>query len=216
MVKDLPDYTKGITILLQAEIISQVRNIPWWLRFQPKRILFLDDFEGVLKWVQQYGTVAKGSGLDTFEGTYNLDLTTPATGAGEVVSTYITLGGVLPSKFAVHLWWHCLHTDGALLRNFQVKLYLYDGQYVHQALIQYIKNETTPQNKWRYMNESSYAVDIPDGAEVIDTTTRQHHLLYLTVDMTADINKYQRLVTSALDLDLSALGYPRGVSTDPP
>jgi len=201
---DYPDGTLPVMVRVEAELLAQMRSLPWWVRYAPRRILYLDDFEGVLKWFQGTGTVKKESGLDTFEGSNHLSIATDAID-GAFANTGIILGGVPPSKFALQLRWHCTKTSPAL-RWFRSEVHVFDGEYGYYAEILYYKYCLAAEmNKWQYMDETSGYTDIPNGSENVDITQLMHQYLYLTVDLSLDTPVYSRLVTSKLDLDLSTL-----------
>lgn len=212
---DLPDYSRQITVLLNADIMAQMRNLPWWVRYAPSRTLYLDDFEGVLKWYQGAGTVARDNSINVFEGNYCLSLVTAAA-ADAQANAQLFIGAVPRSKFAIQLRWHPYESADNILRRFDVNMILYDGSYVSDIVLRYLKNETTPQNKWQYLNSAGAFVDLPNGAEEIDTTYRAHQSFYLTFDMLASVLKYGRLVTSKLALDLSSLGIRYSVDPTTP
>jgi len=214
MAGDLPDYTKQITVLLQAEILSQVRQLPWWVRYSPKQVLYLDDFEGVLKWEQTGGTVAKESSISAFEGSNCLTLTTGAA-ADSTSWAALYLGGVTRSKMAIQLRWNVYNADVEALRYFYVNLILKDGSYVSEAAVRYVNWVTSSQKKWQYLNESSAYADIPNGDENIETDYRRHQHLYLVIDFSDAVLRYKRLVTSKLDLDLSDLRFNHYAAVEP-
>jgi len=204
MAPDLPDYTRDMHITLSGELLSQTRSLPWWVRYTPARLVFLDDFEGVLKWTQLFGTITKASGLDTFEATNHLSMVTLASG-GLDAHANLLLGALPRSKMACQLRWHPYESADNVLSNFSVSLTLTDGSYSTQFIIEYLKNWVTAQNKWRYLNENEVMSDIPGGSETIDTTLREHQTLYFTVDFRTSVLRYARLVSGRLDLDLSSL-----------
>lgn len=204
---DLPDYTRIITVLLRAEILSQVRQLPWWVRYNPSRVVFLDDFEGVLKWQNMGGTVEKESSIHAFEQSNCLALTTD-TIADSGAWAGILFGGMPRSKMALQFRWNVLNEDLEALKYFYVNIILTDGTSRSEPAIRYVGYDGGFQNKWQYNDPTTGYTDIPNAAEVIETDYLYHQLAYLVVDYRSDKLRYDRLVTSKLNLDLTDLPLP--------
>jgi len=67
------------------------RQMPYWQRNRVDDILYMDDFEGTLRWTQSLGTLAKTSAQgEVFEGNSSLKLTTGAV-AGNQAGGYVGL-----------------------------------------------------------------------------------------------------------------------------
>lgn len=204
MVRDLPDYTRDMHITIDPTLLSQVRTLPWWVRYTPARVLYLDDFEGVLKWNEISATVTRETSIEAFEGAYCLSLVSDAI-IGAEATAELLLGGIPRSKIAVQLKWHPYESADNIFGDFWVTLTFADGSYFTAFIIAYTKNWVTPQNKWYYMDENEHVTEIPGGAETIETTFRAHQSLYFTCDFRLDSLRYGVLKTSKLDLDLSTL-----------
>jgi len=215
MVTDLPDYTKQVTVLLKAEILSQTRTLPWWIRYQPKRILFLDDFEGVLKWQQNLGTVAKSSSINAFESSNSLLLTTDAL-ANEQAQAVIQLGAVERSKMMMQYLFNPNNAGVNCLHSITTQLTIIDGIYESWAYIRYLNYEGGAQNKWQYWNENGTWADIPNAAEVINCYLNRNHFIRLDVDFSLNKLVYSRLITPTLDLDLSNLLFEHKTTVSEP
>jgi len=165
------------------QALPAVKSYPWWLRYLPGRIQFLDDFEGVLKWELVAGVVTKYSGIEVFEGTNALSLVTGAV-AGNVAQAQVYLGYFPKCRAAFQMRWHALNAADTTMRKMQVRLEFRDGVNNNQVYIQYLKNLTTPQNKWQLQNPAGTWDDIPGAAQNIDTTKSIHHFLRLVADLT--------------------------------
>lgn len=212
---DLPDYTRIITVLLKAEILSQVRQLPWWVRYSPSRVLYLDDMEGVLKWRSESGAVVKESIANAFEQSNCITIETPA-GAGATNDAFIQIGGVPRSKMRLQFRWNVYNADVESLRHFTTYLQLSDGANVTQFGIRYVHYvSAAKQAKWQYLDETASWADITDADEEIKIDLIVHQFLMLVADF-ADTGEYKSLVTSKHDLDLSGLKPYHSASADPP
>lgn len=213
-VTDLPDYTKQHYIWLNADYLTQIRNLPWWVRYSPRRIIYMDDFEGELKWGSDGGSIAKGNSRMTFEAAYNLQLITGAF-AGNDAGAQIIFSGEPKSKVAVQARWNFGGSGSSVPRYFDTMLFWHSGIAWYIAGVRYLKNLAGVQDKWQYLTGAEVWTDIPGGSEVIKIPAYAHQSIYFIVDMTPAVRKYSRLVTSALDLDLSALDFVKYDGVDP-
>jgi len=200
---DLPDYSRQITVLLNADIMAQTRSLPWWIRYAPSRVLYLDDIEGVLKWLQTAGTLTKYSGTEVFEGNYCLKMVTGAAADSEA-GAQIILGGVPKSKFAVQLKWLAYADNEQTLRSFDINIALLYGAQADYVKLQFLQNLTTPQFKWRYQDENGIMSDIPNASELLYVGLKQKRSLYFTFDTRPSQPVFSRLRTDSLDLDISS------------
>lgn len=213
-VKDLPDYTKQHFIWLNADYLTQIRNLPWWVRYSPRRIIFLDDIEGELKWGSDGGSIAKGNSRMTFEGAYNLQLITGAA-IGNDAGAQIVFSGEVKSKCAVQARWNFGDAAQNKPQYFDIILYCHTGTKYYLAGVRYLLNWAGLQQKWQYLTGAEVWTDIPEGSEIIKIPAYAHQSIYFLVDFTPTILKYSRLVTSKLDLDLSALDFVKYDDVDP-
>jgi hypothetical protein len=178
-------------------------------------VVYLDDFEGVLKWSDGAGGVAKTSSDLAFEASNCLTVTTAAV-AGETAITYLYLGGIPASKVALQLRWNVYNADREALRYFTINIQRGDGTYENQASIRYANFvSTVAANKWQYLGSDGVWHDITDGSELIESDFIRHQPLYFAVDFGANL-KYSKLITSILDLDLSALSFYRNAAVTVP
>jgi len=215
MVKDLPDYTRQITVLLKAEILSQMRRLPWWVRYSPSRILFVEDFEGVLKWVQEDGTVARVSDINVFEGTYAMKLTTAATkDEGAAADKDLSFQGF--SKIALQLHWT---VPSSVLANFQSAIFVIssaNGTTRVTGAIRYLNYDTVERQKWQYYDVNGGWVDIPNGAQALAFYEARPHYLRLVIDPTEAVRTYIKLISDYSEIDLTTLPlYQIGSSAKP-
>lgn len=198
---DYPDGTLPITITVNTEIVNKVVTMPWWIRYAPNRIVFLDDFEGFMRWG---ASATKYAGRGVFEGSYCAKFVTPATKDEETnISMY--LGAIPRSKFAIQLRWTPYAADETYFKHFGVWLGLADASSFTVAGVRYLKNDESPQNKWQYLTGLDIYADITGGSESINVTEDVIQSLYLSADFSSGVLKYDRLITSTLDLDLSTI-----------
>jgi len=166
--------------------VPPFRAFPWWLRSVPARIQYLDDIEGVLKWAVAFGgTLTRDSSVDVFEGDYCLKMVTAAT-AASIADARVMLGIVPKSVFAVQLRWHTRNAADTTLRDFAVRIDYFDGAVCHTAMLRFLKNQTTPQNKWQYLDPTSTYQDVPSGSQNIYTAfpAPVHNYLRAVFDFT--------------------------------
>jgi hypothetical protein len=211
MVGDLPDYTRTINVYLTTELVSLMRSQPWWMRYKPKRTLYIDDFEGVLKWDPVVPNAEKISDLYAFEGSYALRLTTPNIAWNDAAAV-LYLGLTETSKMAIELRWSPACANDQRLNMFWVALSRFDGVNKTLAVFQYFKNDTgIAQNKWQYFTAGA-DTDIPGGSQVILVSAKTKHFLRVVADFSAAIPEYVSLESDELLLDLR--GTPLDISVD--
>jgi hypothetical protein len=196
------------------QIMGQ-RVVPWWLRYIPSRIQFLDDFEGVLKWYQLSGTVTKDSSFQAFEGNYCLKLATGTT-AGSEATARLFLSAVPNSKIMFQLRWHYISALQTNPRSFYLKATFYDGSYMTVLGLQHLLNLTTPQQKWQYWSETNAWTDLPGGSQPLGALQKGSQYLMLKADLSVSPPKYIMAELNNLVIDMSTLRPYRYANTEPP
>ena len=194
------------------QIMGQ-RTVPWWLRYIPSRIQFLDDFEGILKWYEYSPTVTKDNSFQVFEGNYCLKLATAAT-AGSEARARLFLGAIQNSKIMFQFRWHYLSALQTNPRSFYLKATIYDGSYMTVLGLQHLLNLTTPQNKWQYWSDSNAWTDLPGGSQVIAAVQKGHQYLMLKADLSVSPPKYIMAELNNLVIDMSTLRPYRVASSE--
>jgi hypothetical protein len=196
------------------QIMGQ-RTVPWWLRYMPSRIQFLDDFEGVLKWSQEAGTVTKDSSIHAYEGTYCLKLATAAT-AGSLAQARLVLGIIPLSKVMLQLRWHYTAAAVSTPRSFILTANIYDETYQTYIGLQHLNYVTTAQNKWQYLGSDMAWHDLPDGSQIISPTLPTHQYLMLKADLKSNPPKYVMAELNNKVIDMSALQAYRTTTSGSP
>jgi len=208
MAPDLPDYTRETTILLRSEFKQQVLTVPWWVRYAPKRILFLDDFEGLLKWGTSNPTITKDN-TKAYDGSYSMKLATPATKDSSAVA-YITLPAST-GKVSLAMYWNPFKVEvGETLQSVYISLEMRDGAVTHVARLRYLNFLDSVEKKiWQYADTLAPTwADIAGSDMPFDASTDAWRYFRLLVDPTTD--KYVSLEACNLKLDLSALSLLTG------
>jgi len=186
------------------------RQVPWWLRYLPSRIQFLDDFEGVLKWATETGTVSRDSSLEVFEGNYCLKLLTAAT-AGSEAAARILLGSIQPSKVMLQLRWHYKAASSNTPRYFAIVAHFHIGGYQVSIGLRHLANLSTPQDKWQYLASGLTWTDLPGGGQFIEATYPVHQYLMLKADVNPAAPKY--IMAELADRTISMTGLTPHVGT---
>ena len=200
---DYPDGTLPIAVLVQAELMSQMRQLPWWLRYAPSRIIFLDDFEGVNKWAESDPLIAKDSSVYVYEGTYNLKITPPD------VSESITAEYRIPyygkSKFMLQLLWSVgVPTDMAYV---QFLLKLFDGVHAIYAQVRFvIKNAAGDYVEiWQYYDKDGNWIDIADSYASASVHYQNNNHFMLKIDLSEGANTFIKMISNNKEFDLSGI-----------
>jgi hypothetical protein len=180
---------------------APVVSLPWWVRYKPSRVLFMDDMEGVLKWVQIAGTVSKDSTIDAFEGSNSLKMLSGAT-AGNQAGAQINLGAILPSQLMLQCRFHAHCGDATVLRSLDFKIVYSDGTNISTAVLRHLSNVTTPQNKWQYYTTGAAYADVPGGSQLLTESSNYHSFLRMKVDLRSPIGAYTLLECDNLKLAL--------------
>lgn len=183
---------------------APVISLPWWVRYKPSRILFLDDMEGVLKWTQGAGTVSKDSTIDTFEGTNSLKLLTGNV-AANTAAAYVYFGFVPASQLMLQCRFHIQGAAATTPRSLDFEVLYYDGTNANQAILRYLKNVTTPQNKWQYSTGGGSFNDIPGGSQSLWSNATFHSFFRMKVDLRPALPLYSLLECDNLSLKLQSL-----------
>jgi hypothetical protein len=204
MPGDLPDYTRQVITYVSGDIRAQIGSLPWWLRYPPSRIIYLDDFNEILNWVVEAGPVTLDCGVYSFEGYCMMKMVTRGNPA-LTTKAHMPLGLTPRSKTAMQLRWWPSFTDDVSLGYVEFRIDRYNGVTVDSAALRYLKNATTPQNKWQYLNGAGGYSDVPGGSQTIDTTVLTRHFFRLIVDFTAAVKGYSRFESDDLIVDLSGV-----------
>lgn len=192
-----------------------MRQMPWWLRYLPSRIQFLEDFEGVLKWITVDGTITKDTSNHAFEGSYNLKMATAAVAGADAIARLI-LPAIPKSKIMAQLRWHFDAAAETTPRFFRVEIELYDGSYLYKCGLQYLKNLTSAQQKWQYLNDAGSYVDLPGGSQNISVIIKSPQFLMLKANLASSPPKYIMAELSELVIDMSTLNLYKTTSSTSP
>lgn len=183
---------------------SESFNIPWWVGFVPSRLVYLDDFEGVLKWKQQIGTISKVSDIHAFESSNSMKLVTGAL-AGDHAQARQYFANLREAKYKVGLWWHAANAAVTTLRIFELQLQFYTGTHFYQCVLRYNNRLTVDQHFWSVMCSGVNWCPIPNGSEVIHTDGTYHNYLEIGFDLSPEIPKYTSFKSNALHADIGFL-----------
>jgi len=196
-----------------------VQDAPWWMRRNGGRPVFLDDFEGTLKWSAPSGTITKDS-TATFVhgGSYALKGVTAATPSAAITAYWAGPKPKTTANTFVSCGLHFILNAAAdtTPRSFEIDLRLYDGTNVYAALVRYWHYQTTSQKKWQYYNSSAVWTDVPSGALPIIVTAAIYHDVELVLKRTASAWEYYKLVVDGVALDLAGLPIQAGANTSAP
>jgi hypothetical protein len=212
---DYPDGTLPITITVNAEILSQIRQLPWWVRYSPKRVLILDDFEGTLKWEAQDGYIEKATTNNTLEGTYFLHLYTDAVAdAGGEARRILGYSG--RSKYMLQLMWNSPDIATSEPNYIDFMLRLYTGSQSLTAILRYVPILSPTSGKWQYLASDGTYTDITDGTQMCIWNGLGLNYLRIDVDFTEGVNEYIKLISNDVEYDLSELAlFVETDTTDP-
>jgi len=204
-------YSQGAAPVI---VVGQ-RSLPWWLRYAPARICYMDDFEGVLKWKQNAGTVTKDSSVNVFEGSNALKLVTGAV-AGNYAIAKLFLPMLVKAKIALQLRWSSCPTFDVDLRSFTARIYNYDGTYFDQLELRYLKNLSGYQNKWQYFGPGGSFLDLPGGGQDLRLCDPYNHYLRVVWDLSTRPAKLTEFESNTLLLrPANVQGYYTGSATPP-
>jgi hypothetical protein len=198
---------------LSPAILDAFRSLPWWARYKPARILYMDDFEGALKWLAS-GTVAKDTGVDTFEGSAQLKLTTTAS-AGNYSSASQIIGQAAKGQIQLQLRWHLNAAAELNPRYVQFGLDWYDGTNLNSFPFRYLKNTSGALNKWQYLGSDNAYHDIPGGGQVIPCTFVSHNFLRVRVDMRSGSPVYSLLESNDVSVNMKGTAGYQTASSNP-
>jgi len=205
MPDDFPDFALPITTIAGRTLVRTLQ-LPWWLRYTPNRIIYLDDFNSsTLKYDGAGGSLLRHTTNRVYEGDSCLEMQTGAAAGNS--SYYLRMIGFPGlSKMAVQLRWKPWCTNAVDLRSFKVRLEVYDGSYERGAEVGYSHYlNGVAQKKWQYWAGVGSYPDISGGAEdiLIENLLGFWNFLRFVVDFETD--KYVSLETNRLLLNMSTL-----------
>ncbi len=187
-------------------------------RRAPRRILLYDDFEGAtLKWNQVSGTVTRDTtAAGVFAPTAAMKMVTGIV-AGNSAQAQQVRGYQTLQKYVMEVWWAMSAAAATTPRRFVARVVVIDGTNQHYLEVAYLKNLTTPQNKWQFSADGTAYTDVAGGAETLDVDAAVPfiwHYLRAHFNMSLATPNLDELHTDTLDLTgLTAAGGTAALGT---
>lgn len=186
-----------------------VNYVPWWFRAPAGRVIYLDDIEGVLNWVQGAGTLTRDGTVDrVHSGGWCLKMLTGA-GAGSAASAVKNLEPLdqEDAYICVGFYWSMMAALSTTPRSFEVRLVISDGTNHYMACVRYLDNLAGVQAKWQLMNNIGNWVDIGGAVMIYDATVDKQRYARIVLKWTAAAKtQYYQLRDGLKDYDLALAG----------